>query len=92
MAGLFLLGAATGFWDVAMTVHAAAVERQLGPPVMPRFFAAFSFGALAGAAVGVLMTALRVPVSIHVAVVAAVIAGAILAAARHFLPERCHRR
>lgn len=91
VAGLFLLGAATGFWDVAMTVHAAAVERQLGRPVMPRFFAAFSLGTVAGAAVGVLMTALRVPVSIHVAVVAAVIAGAIPAAARHFLPEHAAR-
>lgn len=91
VAGLFLLGAATGFWDVAMTVHAAAVERQLGRPVMPRFFAAFSLGTVAGAAVGVLMTALRVPVSIDVAVVAAVIAGAIPAAARHFLPEHAAR-
>ncbi|MET8276698.1 MULTISPECIES: MFS transporter [unclassified Streptomyces] len=91
VAGLFLLGAATGFWDVAMTVHAAAVERQLGRPVMPRFFAAFSLGTVAGAAVGVLMTALRVPVSIHVAVVAAVIAGAVPAAARHFLPEHAAR-
>lgn len=30
VAGLFLLGAATGLWDVAMTVHGAAVERRLG--------------------------------------------------------------
>ncbi|MGW6746508.1 MFS transporter [Streptomyces sp. NPDC055025] len=89
--GLFLLGAATGFWDVAMTVHAAAVERRLGRPVMPRFFAAFSLGTVAGAATGVLMTALRVPVSIHVAVVAAVIAGAVPAAARYFLPEHAAR-
>lgn len=74
-----------------MTVHAAAVERQLGRPVMPRFFAAFSLGTVAGAAVGVLMTALRVPVSIHVAVVATVIAGAVPAAARHFLPEHAAR-
>lgn len=91
VAGLFLLGAATGFWDVAMTVHAAAVERQLDRFVMPRFFAAFSLGTVAGAAVGVLMTALRVPVSIHVAVVAAVIAGVVPAAARHFLPEYAAR-
>ncbi|MET7542178.1 MFS transporter [Streptomyces sp. NPDC005507] len=87
MAGLFLLGAATGFWDVAMTVHAASVERQLGRPVMPRFFAAFSLGTVVGGAVGVLMIALQIPVSVHVAAAAAVIAGAIPAAARHFLPE-----
>ncbi|MGW7574876.1 MFS transporter [Streptomyces sp. NPDC054765] len=91
VAGLFALGAATGFWDVAMTVHAASVERQLGRPVMPRFFAAFSLGTVAGAAVSVPMTALRVPVSIHVAVVAAVIGGAIPAVTRHFLPEHAAR-
>jgi MFS family permease len=92
VAGLFLLGAATGFWDVAMTVHAAAVERQLGRPIMPRFFAAFSLGTVAGAAVGALMIALQVPVSIHVAAVAAIIAGPIPAVARHFLPEHAARR
>jgi predicted MFS family arabinose efflux permease len=71
-----------------MTVQAAAVEQQLGRPLMPRFFAAFSLGTFAGAAVGVMMIALQVPVSIHAAAVAAVIAAAIPAAARHFLPEQ----
>ncbi|WP_329352879.1 MFS transporter [Streptomyces sp. NBC_01261] len=87
VAGLFLLGAATGFWDVAMTVHAASVERHLGRPVMSRFFAAFSLGTFAGAAVGVLMVALHVPVSVHMGAVAAAIAGTVPVAARRFLPE-----
>lgn len=91
VAGLVLLGAATGFWDVAMTVHAAAVEQQLGRHLMPRFFAAFSLGTVAGATVGVLMTALRVPVGIHVSAVAAVIATAIPVATRHFLREHAAR-
>ncbi|MBM9506232.1 MFS transporter [Streptomyces sp. KK5PA1] len=87
MAGLFLQGAATGIWDVAMTVHAAAVERRLGRPVMPRFFAGFSLGTVAGASLGALMTAWRIPVSLHIAAVAVLVALATPAAARHFLPE-----
>jgi MFS family permease len=92
VAGLFLLGAATGFWDVAMTVHAASVEGHLGRPVMARFFAAFSLGTVAGAALGVLMIVLRVPVGLHLAAVAAVIAGTVPVAARHFLLEAATRR
>lgn len=87
VAGLFLQGAATGCWDVAMTVHAAAVERRLGRPVMPRFFAGFSVGTVAGATLGALMTAWRVPVSLHIGAVAVLVALATPAAARHFLPE-----
>ncbi|MFD8075532.1 hypothetical protein ACFV3E_23125 [Streptomyces sp. NPDC059718] len=34
--GLFMLGPATGCWDVAMTVHAATVGRRLGRVLMPR--------------------------------------------------------
>ncbi|MFB7499368.1 MFS transporter [Streptomyces sp. NPDC056161] len=91
VAGLFLLGAATGFWDVAVTVHAAAVERRLGRPVMPRFFAAFSLGTVAGASFGALMSAWRVPVSLHIGAVAILIALVTPVAARHFLPESVPR-
>ncbi|WP_369252042.1 MFS transporter [Streptomyces sp. R41] len=92
VAGLFLLGSATGFWDVPMTVNVAAVERRLGRALMSRFLAAFSLGTLAGTAVGVLMVALGVPVAVHLAVVAAVIAGAVPAVARHHLPEHPRAR
>jgi MFS family permease len=52
---LFVFGAALGSLDVAMNVHALAVERQAGEPLMSGFHALFSAGGLAGAA---LMTAL----------------------------------
>ncbi|GHF19109.1 MFS transporter [Streptomyces spiralis] len=90
-AGLFLLGTATGFWDVAVTVHAAAVERRIGRSVMPRFFAAFSLGTVAGACLGALMTAWRVPVGPHIGGVAVGIALATPVAARNFLPDSVSR-
>lgn len=52
---LLLFGAALGSLDVAMNVHALAVERDAGRPLMSGFHALFSAGGLAGAA---LMTAL----------------------------------
>ncbi|MFF2996641.1 MFS transporter [Streptomyces sp. NPDC057950] len=86
IAGLFVLGTATGFWDVAVTVHAAALERRLDRALMPRFFAGFSLGTVAGACLGALMAVLRVPVSLHVGAVALLVALLTPAAVRHFLP------
>ncbi|MEU0947215.1 MFS transporter [Streptomyces canus] len=85
--GLVLLGTATGFWDVAVTVHAAAVERRLGRSLMPRFFAGFSLGTVAGACLGVLMSAWRFPVSLHIGGIAVLIALVTPAATRRFLSE-----
>ncbi|MEV7813966.1 MFS transporter [Streptomyces flaveolus] len=85
--GLFVLGTATGFWDVAVTVHAAAVERRLGRVLMSRFFAGFSLGTVTGACLGALMSALRVPVSLHIGAVALLVALLTPWAARYFLPE-----
>ncbi|MEU7158219.1 MFS transporter [Streptomyces chrestomyceticus] len=87
LAGLFVLGTATGFWDVAVTVHAAALERRLDRALMPRFFAGFSFGTVAGACLGALMTALHVPVSLHIGAVALLVALLTPPAVRHFLPR-----
>ncbi|MFR9793979.1 MFS transporter [Streptomyces sp. MB22_4] len=87
LAGFFVLGTATGFWDVAVSVHAASLERRLGRALMPRFFAGFSSGTVAGACLGALMTALRVPVSLHLGAVALLVASVAPAAARHFLPR-----
>ncbi|MFD4785919.1 MFS transporter [Streptomyces sp. NPDC058459] len=87
LAGLFVLGTATGFWDVAVSVHAAALERRLGQTLMPRFFAGFSVGTVAGACLGALMTVLRVPVSLHIGAVGLLVAVATPAAVRHFLPR-----
>ncbi|MFF0087599.1 MFS transporter [Streptomyces canus] len=85
--GLVLLGTATGFWDVAVSVHAAAVERRLGRSLMPRFFAGFSLGTVAGACLGALMSAWRFPVSLHIGGIAVIIALVTPAAARRFLSE-----
>ncbi|MGW0086225.1 hypothetical protein [Streptomyces sp. NPDC003393] len=82
-AGLFLLGTATGFWDVAVTVHAAAVERRMGRSVMPRFFAEFSLGTVARACLGAPRSAWRVPVGPHIGGVAVAIALTTPVAARN---------
>jgi MFS family permease len=86
-AGLFLMGFATGFWDVAMNVHAAVVEQHLGRSIMARFHAGFSVGTVAGALMGTLMVALHVPVSLHVAVAAAVVTAAVLVVTPRFVPD-----
>lgn len=52
---LMAFGAALGSLDVAMNVHALAVERDAGQPLMSGFHALFSVGGLLGAA---FMTAL----------------------------------
>ncbi|MFH9090535.1 MFS transporter [Streptomyces sp. NPDC017673] len=87
LTGLFVLGTATGFWDVAVSVHAASLERRLGRAMMPRFFAGFSLGTVTGACLGALMTALRVPVGLHIGAVALLVASVTPAAVRHFLPR-----
>ncbi|WP_052862319.1 MFS transporter [Streptomyces sp. Tu6071] len=85
--GLFVLGTATGFWDVAVTVHAAALERRLGRALMPRFFAGFSLGTVVGVCLGALLTALSVTVSLHIGAVALLITVLTPVAVRRFLPR-----
>ena len=70
-AGLFLMGAGNGAWDVAMNVQGASVERLLQRSIMSRFHAGFSVGTVAGAGVGAGMIALGVPVPAHLLIVAA---------------------
>lgn len=85
--GLFVLGLANGAWDVSMNVHGAAVERELGRSIMPRFHAGFSLGTVAGALVGALMVALRVPVTAHLGAVAVLTAVVVPLEVRRFLPD-----
>ena len=85
-AGLFVFGFGNGAWDVAMNVQGAAVERELGRAILPRFHAGWSIGTVAGAGVGAIMVALHVPVTAHVIAAALAIAVAVPVAARHFLP------
>jgi fucose permease len=84
-AGLFLYGIGTGTWDVAMNVEGAAVERELGRAIMPRFHAGWSLGSVVGAGLGVLVTAVGVPMTGHLALAAGV-APLALVATRAFLP------
>ena len=72
-AGLFLVGLATGTWDVAMNVEGAEVERRLGRSVMPRFHAGFSLGTVAGAAIGALVTYVDLPIELHIGAVAVLV-------------------
>ena len=86
-AGLFLFGFGNGAWDVAMNVQGAAVERELGRAILPRFHAGWSIGTVAGAGIGAVMVALHVPVTVHLIAAALPIAVAMPAAARRFLPS-----
>jgi fucose permease len=83
--GLFVYGVGTGTWDVAMNVEGAAVERELGRAIMPRFHAGWSGGSVAGAGLGVLVTAVGAPMIGHLAL-AALVALLALPATRAFLP------
>ncbi len=83
--GLFVYGVGTGVWDVAMNVEGAAVERELGRAILPRFHAGWSLGSVSGAGVGVLVTALDVPVAGHLALAAALTL-LVVPATRTFLP------
>jgi predicted MFS family arabinose efflux permease len=87
-AGLFLFGAATGGWDVAMNVQGAIVERRHGRAIMSRFHAGFSLGTVAGALLGAAMVALEVPVTAHLAVVAVAIAISVPFAVQRFVADR----
>ena len=85
-AGLFVFGFGNGAWDVAMNVQGAAVERELGRAILPKFHAGWSIGTVAGAGVGAVMVALHVPVTAHLTAAALVIAVAVPISARRFLP------
>ncbi|WP_063796034.1 MFS transporter [Peterkaempfera griseoplana] len=87
VAGLFLLGFASGAWDVAMNVQGALVERHLGRSIMSRFHAGYSLGTVAGALIGAAMVALHVPVTVHLLVVAAVVGLVVPWGARSFVHD-----
>jgi len=72
--GLFLLGFGSGVWDVAMNIEGAAVERELGRTIMPRFHAAFSLGTVVGAAAGAAAAGFGLPVTVHLPCAAVVVA------------------
>ncbi len=85
--GLFVLGLGNGFWDVAMNVQAAVVERHTGRSIMSKFHAGFSIGTVAGALVGVAMVALHVGVSVHLGAVAVLVLVAVPWSTRGFVAD-----
>lgn len=84
--GLFVLGYGTGSCDVAMNVEGAAVERQLGWTVMPRFHAAWSIGTVIGAGLGAGSSHLGLPIAAHLSFIAVVVMTATVSAVRWYLP------
>lgn len=84
--GLLAYGFGTGVWDVAMNVDGAAVERELGRSIMPRFHAGWSLGTFTGAGIGAVAAGLGVPLAAHYAVAPAVAVAIALVASRRLLP------
>jgi MFS family permease len=85
-ASLLLVGFSNGLLDVAMNTHGLTVEKQLERPILSTLHAAFSFGALGGAAVGGLAAGAGVEVEPHLFGVCAAGIVCILVAGRFLLP------
>jgi MFS family permease len=86
-ASLAFAGLSNGVLDVSMNVHGLTVERGLRRPILSSLHAAFSFGALAGAAVGGVVAAAGVGVVAHLWTAAAVGASIAVVADRFLLPR-----
>ena len=85
-ASFLFVGFANGVLDVAMNTHGLTVEKQLGRPILSTLHAAFSFGALGGAALGGIAAGAGVEVEPHIFTVAALGAASMLVAGRFLLP------
>jgi predicted MFS family arabinose efflux permease len=85
---LVVVGAANGTLDVTMNIQGLAVERAGGRPILASLHAAFSFGALAGAAGAALAAAAGVDPLPHLAAAAVVAAAAAVVAGRGLLDDR----
>jgi len=85
VAALFA-GAAIGGLDVAMNAHGVAVESRYDRPILSALHAAFSLGALTGAALSAGVVALEVDVRVHLAVAGALLLVLGLPATRFLLP------
>jgi MFS family permease len=80
------VGFSNGVLDVSMNTHGLTVEKQLGRPILSTLHAAFSFGALGGAALGGLVAGAGVGVEPHLFTVAAAGVVSMLVAGRLLLP------
>jgi MFS family permease len=86
-----IVGAGWGVWDVTMNVQGHRVEQLSGRAFMPRFHAAWSGGALAGAGVGALCAHAQVSPDWQFRVVAAVVLCASLTASLAFVEDEPSR-
>ena len=86
-----MLGAASGFMDVAMNAHAATVERQWGTPIMSSFHAGFSIGGLAGTGFGALMLAAGTPTTWLMVPTALIVLALVVGAGRYLGTGDDHR-
>ena len=83
---MVVIGMGSGLLDVSMNVHGLTVEGRLGRPILSGLHAAYSFGALGGAAVGGLLAAAGVGVVPHLGAVAAAGAALVFGTGRLLLP------
>ena len=87
-AGLFVLGAGFGTWDVAMNVQGSHGDRLAGQDLMPRYHACWSIGAIAGAGTGALAAKVGIGPGSHFAGVVALVVGGLAVSLPQFLPDR----
>lgn len=85
---LFAFGAALGSLDVAVNIHAIAVERAEGRALMSGFHAQFSIGGFAGSGLMTLLLALHVEALIGAAICACLMGAAMLLAGPRLLRAR----
>jgi predicted MFS family arabinose efflux permease len=83
---LVVFGFGVGTWDVAMNLHGARVEHDLGRTIMPRFHAAFSLGTVLGAGAGAAAAAADLALWVHLGLVAAPAVVVVVWVVRAFLP------
>ena len=87
LAGVLVgLGAVDVLADIGMNVQAAQVQREASGSVIQRFHAAWSIGALSGAAVASAAAATGVPLRTHLLVTAVALVCTVGFAARHLSP------
>jgi MFS family permease len=85
-ASFAFVGLSNGVLDVSMNVHGLTVERGLRRPILSSLHAAFSFGALVGAAAGGIVAQAGVRVVPHLWSAAALGACVAVVAVRYLLP------
>lgn len=85
--GLVVFGAGIGVGDVAMSVHAAALEQRMDGPLLPQAYGWLGLGSVAGAAGGAVCAATGVIPLAHLLAVASLAAVGITIVSRFYLPS-----